>query len=115
MENKACEIGISEDSETITNEESSSFPGEATTNTKEIKKTCSKRKRRCVFNQRWLADTKYGSFIRECQTNKYFAHCSICKSVFSISNGGTYLINRHIEQPSHKRLAEIQAKEKCKV
>ncbi|CAF0889809.1 unnamed protein product [Rotaria sp. Silwood1] len=30
---------------------------------------------------------------------------------FSISNGGDYLINHHIEQSNHKRLAETQAKE----
>ncbi|CAF4613278.1 unnamed protein product, partial [Rotaria magnacalcarata] len=35
----------------------------------------------------------------------------ICKSNFSLSNGGVYLINRHIEFANHKRFAEIQAKE----
>ena len=54
------------------------------------------------------------AFLRECRTNKYFAHCSICKSDFSIANGGAYLFNRHIEQSSLKRLAEVQAKENCK-
>ncbi|CAF4554531.1 unnamed protein product, partial [Rotaria magnacalcarata] len=71
----------------------------------------SKSKRRCIFNQQWLKDPKYAPFLRECRANKYFAHCSICKSNFSLSNGGVYLINRHIEFANHKRFAEIQAKE----
>ncbi len=61
-----------------------------------------------------MKDPKYAAFLRECRTNKHFAYCAICKSEFSISNGGIYLINRHIEQSGHKRLAETQAKENCK-
>jgi hypothetical protein len=29
------------------------------------------------------------------------AHYSICKSSFSIANGGVYFINQHAEQPNH--------------
>ena len=69
----------------------------------------------CIFNQQWLTDRKYASFLRKCHANKHFARCSICKSDFSIANGVTYLINRHIEQAGHKRLTESQAKEQCKL
>jgi hypothetical protein len=116
--NEDCEIEISEDSESeataTTGEESSSFRDKPATDIKK-KVSSSKSKRRCIFNQQWLKDPKYALFLRECQTNKYFAHCSICKSNFSIANGGIYLVNRHIEQAGHKRLAETQEKEKCKV
>ena len=96
--------------------DSDSSDQSTTTKIKERKKTSSsKSKRKCVFNQQWLKDPKYTPFLRRCSANKHFAHCSICKSDFSIANGGNYLINRHIEQAGHKRLAEIQLKEKCKV
>jgi hypothetical protein len=114
--NKDCEIEISENlkATATTGEKSSSFRDKSTTNIKK-KISSSKSKRRCIVNQEWLKDSKYAAFLRKCQANKYFAHCSICKSDFSISNGGIYLVNRHIEQAGHKRLAEIQEKEKCKV
>ncbi|CAF4474433.1 unnamed protein product, partial [Rotaria magnacalcarata] len=86
--NNDYEIEISDDSEattTTTDVESSSFRDKPATNIKEKKSVH--------------------------PTNEYFAHCSICKSNFSISNGGVYLINRHIEFANHKRFAEIQAKE----
>jgi hypothetical protein len=113
--NKDDEIEISEDSEATTGEESHSFRDKPTTNIKEKKISSSKSKGRCIFNQQRLKDPKYAAFLREYQVNKYYAHCSICKSNFSISNGDIYLINRHIEQASHRRLAETQAKEKCKL
>ncbi|CAF5193030.1 unnamed protein product, partial [Rotaria magnacalcarata] len=113
--NNDYEIEISDDSEatttTTTDVESSSFRDKPATNIKEKKISSSKSKRRCIFNQQWLKDPKYAPFLRECRANKYFAHCSICKSNFSLSNGGVYLINRHIEFANHKRFAEIQAKE----
>jgi hypothetical protein len=111
-----CEIEISEDSEATatTGGESSSFRDKSTTNIKK-KISSSKSKRRCIFNQEWLKDSKYAASLRKCQANKYFAHCSICKSDFSISNGGIYLVNHHIEQAGHKRLAEIQENEQCKI
>ena len=113
---KDCEIEISDDSEASeTADEYPSFQEKSSTNIKEKRTSSSKIKRRCVFNQQWLKDPKYVTFLREYQANKYFAHCSICKSNFSIANGGIYLIKRHIKQANHQRLAETQAKEKCKV
>lgn len=79
------------------------------------KTSSSTSKRKCIFNQQWLKDPTYEQFLRKCPANKHFAHCSICKSDFSIANGGTYLLNRHMEQAAHKRLAEIQLNERCKV
>ncbi|CAF3261149.1 unnamed protein product [Rotaria sp. Silwood2] len=61
-----------------------------------------------------MKDPKYARFLQECKTNPHFAHCSICKSDFSIANGGTYLINRHIEQIGHKRLLAFEDKEKSR-
>jgi len=113
--NKDDEIEISEDSEATIGEGSDSFRDKPTTNIKENKISSSKPKRRCIFNQQCLKDPKYAAFLREYRANKYFTQCSICNSNFSIANDGIYLINRHIEQASHKRLAETQAKEKCKV
>ncbi|CAF4680811.1 unnamed protein product, partial [Rotaria magnacalcarata] len=95
--NNDYEIEISDDSEattaTTTDVESSSFRDKPAI-------LISKKKNQLIQVKKML----------ECRANKYFAHCSICKSNFSISNGGVYLINRHIEFANHKRFAEIQAK-----
>ena len=123
--NKNYEIELCEDSEPTTPDEESNtnFRDKPTTNininkktdlSKSKSKSKSKLKRRCFFKKTWLKDPKYSTFLKECQTNKYLAHCSICKSNFSIANGGTYLINRHVDQTNHKRLAETQAKENSK-
>ena len=111
--NKDDEIEISGNSEaTIAAEECPSFQGKSNTIIPNKKRTSSsKLKRRCAFSQQWLNDPKYAVFLRECRVHIYFTHCSICKSNFSISNGGSYLINRHIKQANPKRLAETQAKD----
>ncbi len=119
--NENNEVQISEESEmeitttTTVNKSSNSLKNSIVNNkqTKNISSS-SKTKRRCTFNKNWLKDPKYSTFLRECRTNSRLAHCSICKSNFSIANGGVYLINRHAEQPGHKQLAEAEAKEKCK-
>ena len=72
-----------------------------------------KSKRYCKFNKEWIKASKYASFLQECQTNSSFAHCSICKTNFSTVNGGKYLIDRHLGQATHKRLAAVDAKHKC--
>ncbi|CAF4522290.1 unnamed protein product, partial [Rotaria magnacalcarata] len=66
---------------TTTDVESSSFRDKPATNIKEKKISSSKSKRRCIFNQQWLKDPKYAPFLRECRANKYFAHCSISRSI----------------------------------
>ncbi|CAF1427499.1 unnamed protein product [Rotaria magnacalcarata] len=71
-----------------------------------------KSKRYCKFNKEWIKISKYASFLQECRTNSSFAHCSICKSNFSIANGGKYLIDRYLEKAAHKRLAAVEAKHK---
>ncbi|CAF1348918.1 unnamed protein product [Adineta steineri] len=92
------ELETSEDSEATTSKEISCFRDQPTINIKEKNiSLSSKSKRRCVFNKQWLNDPKYASFLRECRTDKYSDHYSICKSDFSIANGGVYLINSHIE------------------
>ena len=63
-----------------------------------------KSKRFCKFNKEWMKLSNYASFLQECRTDSSFAHCSICDSNFSIANGGKYLIDRHLEQMTHKRL-----------
>ena len=73
----------------------------------------SKSKRYCKFNKEWIKISKYASFLQECRTDSSLAHCSLCKSNFSIANGGKYLIDRHLEQANHKRLAATEAKHKC--
>lgn len=92
-------------------------PSDQTTSiyTNERKTSSSKSKRKCIFNQQWLKDPTYAPFLKKCPANKHFAHCSICKSDFSIANGGIYLLNRHMEQAGHKRLAATQSNEQCKV
>ena len=72
----------------------------------------SKSKRFCKFNKEWMKLSTYASFLQECRTDSSLAHCSICKSNFSIANGGKYLIDRHLEQAIHKRLAAAEAKQK---
>ncbi len=109
--NNNQEINISNDSESTTDERSLEPEHQKVIEKNELFKL----KRRCTFNKEWLKDPLYKEFLSECQTNKYSAHCSICKSNFSISNGGIYLVKRHMEQASHKRLAEIARKEKSKV
>ncbi|CAF1685428.1 unnamed protein product, partial [Rotaria sp. Silwood1] len=112
---KENEIRILEESEPkTTTEKSSCSTIKSTTKTKEKNTSSSKTKRLSVFKKQWIKDSKYAGFLQECKTSPYLAHCSICKSDFSIGNGGTYLINRHLEQATHKRLVEVQTKEKSR-
>jgi len=116
--NEIEEIQTSEDSEAeilITANKSSSYLEKSTPNNKKKVKPSSKSKRHSTFNKIWLKDPKFSSFLRECRTDSHFAHCCLCNSDFSISNGGVYLVIRHAEQASHKRLAEIEVKKKCNV
>lgn len=109
-------------------DDSTEFECEKTTRSKEnsssmLRLSCNKKrksldsslksKRYCKFNKEWIKISKYASFLQECRTDSSLAHCSICKSNFSIANGGKYLIDRHLEQASHKRLATVEAKNKC--
>jgi hypothetical protein len=98
---------------TASNETSSSMPRLSSSVRKKPSNSYSKSKRYCKFKKEWIKISKYASFLQECRTDSSLAHCSICKSNFSIANGGKYLIDRHLEQANHKRLAAIQAKEKC--
>ncbi|CAM4906240.1 unnamed protein product [Rotaria socialis] len=84
-------------------------------NTMEKKTISSKSKRYCKFNKEWIKISKYASFLQECRSDSSLAHCCVCKSNFSIANGGKYLIDRHLEQASHKRLAAIEAENKSRL
>ncbi|CAF3405299.1 unnamed protein product [Rotaria sp. Silwood2] len=96
---------------TTTTEEFSSSIERLSTDTQQKPKSASKSKRVSVFKKQWIKDPKYARFLQECKTNPHFSHCSICKSDFSIANGGTCLINRHIEQIGHKCLLVLEDKE----
>ncbi|CAM4901961.1 unnamed protein product [Rotaria socialis] len=84
-------------------------------NTMEKKTISSKSKRYCKFNKEWIKISKYASFLQERRSDSSLAHCCVCKSNFSIANGGKYLIDRHLEQASHKRLAAIEAENKSRL
>ncbi|CAF2940433.1 unnamed protein product [Rotaria sp. Silwood2] len=99
---------------TTTTEEFSSSIERLSTDTQQKPKSASKSKRVSVFKKQWIKDPKYARFLQECKTNPHFSHCSICKSDFSIANGGTCLINRHIEQIGHKCLLVLEDKEKSR-
>jgi hypothetical protein len=60
-----------------------------------------------------MKDPEYVPFFQKCKSNPYLGRCAICKADFSSANRGTYLINRHLEHASHKRLAEVEANQKC--
>ena len=99
---------------TITSKETSSSISKLSFNAeKKSLNSSSKSKRYCKFNKEWIKISKYASFLQECRTDSSLAHCSLCKSNFSIANGGKYLIDRHLEQANHKRLAATEAKHKC--
>jgi hypothetical protein len=99
---------------TITPKETSSSMSKLSSNVeRKSLNSSSQSKRYCKFNKEWLKISKYASFLQECRTDSSLAHCSICKSNFSIANGGKYLIDRHLEQAIHKRLAAVEAKHKC--
>ena len=99
---------------TITSKETASSISKLSFNAeKKSLNSSSKSKRYCKFNKEWIKISKYASFLQECRTDSSFAHCSVCKSNFSIANGGKYLIDRHLEQVNHKRLVAAEAKHKC--
>jgi len=99
--------------ETIVSKENSSSMSKLSSNVERNSlKSSSKSKRYCKFNKEWIKILKYSSFLQECRADSSLAHCSICKSNFSIANGGKYLIDRHLEQANHKRLAAAEAKQK---
>ncbi len=98
----------------ITSKEASSSISRLSSNVeRKSLNSSSKSKRYCKFKKEWIKISKYGSFLQECRTDSSLAHCSMCKSNFSIANGGKYLIDRHLEQANHKRLAAVEAKHKC--
>lgn len=96
---------------TATVSQNSSSISRASCNTPR-KKNSSKVKRYCKFNKEWMKISKYTSFLQECRSDPSLAHCSICKSNFSIANGGKYLIDRHLDQANHMRLAANEAERK---
>ena len=99
---------------TIASKETSSSISKLSFNAeKKSLNSSSKSKRYCKFNKEWIKISKYASFLQECRTDSSLAHCSLCKSNFLIANGGKYLIDRHLEQANHKRLAATEAKHKC--
>jgi hypothetical protein len=118
--NNNIEVEVSDDSGSesriTTAEQSPGFRNQRKTIEMKTKiNSSSKPKRRCTFKKEWMNNPDYKGFLKECRIDKYLAHCSICNSNFSIANGGKYLINRHMEQSNHKRLSDIDAKEKCKI
>jgi len=71
--NSDYEIEVSDDPD------SSTIVNETAVLPKKAKIKSLKSKRRCTFNTKWLKDPVLQDFLRQYKTNKYFAHCSICK------------------------------------
>ncbi|CAF5130096.1 unnamed protein product, partial [Rotaria magnacalcarata] len=82
--------------------------------TTEKKTISSKSKRYCKLKKEWIKISKYALFLQECRSDSSLAYCCVCKSNLSIANGGKYLIDRHLEQGNHKRLAAIEAENKSR-
>jgi hypothetical protein len=111
-----CETSKSElETTKTTAEKSFSSVVKSNTNTKRETKSSSKSKINSIFKKQWIKDPQYARFLQECKTNPRLAYCSACKSDFSIANGETYLINRHMEQVNHKFSVELEDREKCKL
>ncbi len=74
----------------ITSKETSSFTSRLSSKVeRKSLNSSSKSKKYCKFNKEWIKISKYASFLHECRTDSSLAHCSMCKSNFSIANGGS--------------------------
>lgn len=57
----------------------------------------------CKFNKAWLKEYQ---FIQPVSTDNTSAHCTWCKSSFSVGAGGKNDITRHCESVKHKTYAK---------
>lgn len=66
-------------------------------------------KRRTGFDNDWLQDVRFSSWIAKSAISPIEAFCSICKKSFSVSNGGAYQVIQHMEGARHSNLAKVSA------
>ncbi|CAF1405669.1 unnamed protein product [Adineta ricciae] len=59
------------------------------------------KKKKGVFNRQWIVDTKFTSFLRECNSDSTKAICIACNDQFSIHHGGKNDIERHMKLQKH--------------
>jgi hypothetical protein len=61
-------------------------------------------KRKTSFDDDWLSDSRFSSWIVKCKTSDGDAYCSLCKKTFSVSNGGISQVQQHQEGTKHASL-----------
>lgn len=66
----------------------------------------SKRKDKCIFNDKWLRDNRYSSWLHK--ANKWRAYCKFCSKDFDISNMGISALDSHASGKKHSEIAKIR-------
>ena len=78
-------------------------------NIKMAEEPASKKKKYLVkFKDSW--PSKF-SYIRKSSKGDNFAHCTVCRSDFSVGHGGENDITRHNATPKHKECVESSVKQ----
>lgn len=59
--------------------------------------------RKTSFNERWLLDSEYSSWLKPVEKDPFSAFCSLCKTTFCLSNMGKRAVRSHMAGVKHKR------------
>ena len=63
-----------------------------------------KKKDKCIFNENWLVDPRFKSWLKRLE-NKWTAYCKFCKKKFDISNMGISALTSHLSGQKHSEIA----------
>lgn len=62
--------------------------------------------KRCVFQDDWLSDPSFSSWIGKIPLNDKVAKCNICNKIFELSNMGRRAVSSHMNGFKHKKKAK---------
>ena len=62
---------------------------------------------KCVFNELWMQNTKFNSWLKADSQSKYDAFCTVCKRSFKLGTMGIGAVESHMKSEKHKSNATI--------
>jgi len=62
--------------------------------------------RKTMFNNDWLNNSNWSSWLTRCSNNPCLARCKICVKKFALSNMGKQAIISHEKSMGHKKNVE---------
>lgn len=58
---------------------------------------------KCKFNENWLFNQNFSTWLRPVPANMYVARCSLCKKFFKLGTMGIKAVESHMRSMRHKR------------